>query len=101
MSSGGVKGIAILVVLLALALSVSCSAGSSPKGREVPLPDFVRQSPSEVQEAYRFAVERPDILSFLPCYCGCVYHGDNSNWNCFIDGVDAQGTILFDPHGTT
>ncbi len=56
-------------------------------------------SDSDVWGAYRFAVDNPgDVLDYIPCFCGCVAHGDSDNRDCYIDGFDGQGRPLFDPH---
>jgi hypothetical protein len=38
------------------------------------LPDFVRDTPPQVQEAYRFAIANPDVLKYIPCYCLIFTH---------------------------
>ena len=61
------------------------------------LPDYVT---AEARDAYEFAPARPDILQYLPCYCGCgpiVSH--TSELDYFIDGIEADGTVRFDDHG--
>lgn len=64
------------------------------------LPKFVKAAPAATREAYLYAMERPDVLSYVPCYCGCGEHsGHQSNWNCFIKGRAADGTFVFDDHG--
>ena len=35
---------------------------------EKTLPDFVRAAPPDIQEAYRFAIANPEIVSAFPCY---------------------------------
>jgi hypothetical protein len=63
------------------------------------LPDRVKAAPPVVQEAYRFAVASPNILSKIPCYCGCGNVGHQSNLNCFVKQFNADGSIVFDDHG--
>ena len=62
------------------------------------LPDDLRQAPSTVQEAYRFAVANQELVDQFPCYCGCVHAGHESNLDCYIQEVQADGTIIFDQH---
>lgn len=66
-----------------------------------PLPPFLQTAPTPIQEAYAFAAARPDVLMWLPCYCGCVYQGHSSNLDCFIDGFSANGKPIWDPHAST
>jgi len=55
----------------------------------------------ELRNAYQFAVDRPDVLMYLPCYCGCALHeGHRSNLDCFIKGIDGAGALLFDDHAS-
>jgi hypothetical protein len=101
----------LLVVCLALVLS-ACSAGqvsqtsTGQESQEIELapvsslPDFVRnEAPLHVQEAYRFAAANPDVLAQYPCYCGCDAVGHESNLDCFVKDIQADGTIVFDSHG--
>jgi len=62
------------------------------------LPEKVRSAPPVVQEAYRFAIANPEILSRLPCYCGCVNMGHKSNLDCYIQEFKSDGSIVFDDH---
>lgn len=64
----------------------------------VTIPSFVS---SDIQDAYQFAVAHPEVLQYVPCYCGCGMHsGHRSNLNCYIDGVRADGTVQWDNHAT-
>lgn len=94
-------------MLLALALSivlVACGSGEQTSDREIKLaplldmPEAVQQAPTTVQEAYRFAVANPDLVSQFPCYCGCVNVGHMSNLECYVQETRADGTIVFDSH---
>ncbi len=56
---------------------------------------------TEVKDAYEFALARPDVLKYLPCYCGCGRSGAHANTlDCFIEGVEANGSIRFESHGS-
>ena len=35
------------------------------------LPADIAKAPTEVREAYRFAIANRDTLKYIPCYCGC------------------------------
>jgi len=60
---------------------------------------LVEQSSGRTKEAYQFAAERPDILEFLPCFCGCVTSGHKSNKDCFIKKMGQKGQVVYDQHG--
>lgn len=53
----------------------------------------------DILEAYQFAVEHPDVLNYMPCYCGCYEEdGHTSNTNCFVDNVKGK-TVTLDTMG--
>lgn len=91
------------LVLLALLIGavVYASVGRGGSGSEVPLPDFVARRAPPVQEAYVYAVQHPEVLSHMPCYCGCISVGHHSNADCFVDERLGDGTVRYDPHGST
>lgn len=54
---------------------------------------------SNTLEAYQFAVEHPEVLNYMPCYCGCYEEdGHTSNTNCFVEGVNGN-TVTLDTMG--
>lgn len=57
-----------------------------------------RSAPPIVQEAYRFAVANPEVLSQYPCYCGCGNMGHGSNLDCFVQEFREDGSVVFDDH---
>lgn len=62
------------------------------------MPVEVQNAPVTVKQAYQFAVANPDILSKLPCYCGCGGMGHTSNYSCYLSGEDESGDLAFDGH---
>lgn len=62
------------------------------------LPAFAQKSEPRVQEAYRFAIANPDIMTQIPCYCGCVNMGHKHVRDCFIKNVKPDGSLEFDNH---
>ena len=62
------------------------------------LPPEYRQLPTEVQEAYRFALANPDLLAKIPCYCGCGAIGHMNNHMCYVQRETASGRVLLDRH---
>jgi hypothetical protein len=68
-----------------------------------PLPNvgFAPVRPMDVVRAtYDFAAQHPEILKYVPCYCGCGSQGHKANESCFVARRDAQGNVLeWDTHG--
>ena len=62
-------------------------------------PAAYRSAPESTREAYRYAVARPDVLQWFPCFCGCVSDGHESNLDCFVRTPLAEGRVILDPHG--
>ncbi len=67
----------------------------------IPTPGFASGRPVEVARAvYKFAGEHPEILKYVPCYCGCESTGHGHNESCFVKRRDAKGNVLeWDTHG--
>src|SRR2546423_4550252 len=58
--------------------------------------------PDVVRAAYQFAAEHPEVLSYVPCYCGCERSGHRGNDDCFVAARDAVGDVTqWEPHGMT
>jgi nitrogen fixation-related uncharacterized protein len=62
---------------------------------ESALPEDARKAPPKVREAYRFAIANREVLSQIPCYCGCGAE-HKSDLDCFIKEVRSDGSIVFD-----
>ena len=67
-----------------------------PVTRPLAFPAKVAAAPSDLRELYEFAARRPDVLHYVPCFCGCWRVGHKSSYDCFIDEVRADGTVLTD-----
>jgi hypothetical protein len=53
-----------------------------------------------VQQVYEFAARHPEVLQFMPCYCGCERVGHRGNHDCFVKSRAANGSITqWDEHG--
>jgi hypothetical protein len=68
-----------------------------------PLPSvgFAPVRPMDVVRAtYDFAAQHPEILKYVPCYCGCGSQGHKANESCFVARRDPKGNVLeWDTHG--
>jgi len=72
------------------------TAADTAAAAQAAYPSYVT---SELRDAYEFAVAHPEVLSYMPCYCGCGLTVDHtSNLDCFIAGVASYGRIIFDEH---
>ena len=49
---------------------------------------------------YRFAVEHPEVLTFMPCTCGCGGLGHGSNRACYVKAETAE-RVTFTSHAAT
>jgi hypothetical protein len=102
------------LVLGAAVLATACSGpvrakpSSSPATARPPLaahpirgiwPAEYQAAPQQVQGAYAWAAMHENILRYIPCYCGCVAEGHNSNYDCFVQGAAVNGWITMDLHG--
>jgi hypothetical protein len=67
----------------------------------VELPMFVASAPSEVQVAYLYAVAHPEVLQYIPCFCGCGAVGHRHNGDCYVRTRHANGKVTFTSHAAT
>ena len=77
--------------------------GPHPQDSLPPLPfqAYAPPRPPEVvRAAYKFAAEHPEILGYVPCFCGCERAGHRGNDDCFVKARNAQGDVTqWDEHG--
>lgn len=68
--------------------------------REPEVPWYVTGGNDKVRAAYAFAAAQPDVLRFVPCFCGCGRSdGHRSVLDCFVAGSDLFGRTRYDDHG--
>jgi hypothetical protein len=81
----------------------AAALGPHPQDNLPPLPlqAYAPPRPPEVvSAAYRFAAEHPEILSYVPCFCGCERAGHRGNEDCFVKTRNEKGDVTeWDPHG--
>jgi hypothetical protein len=63
-------------------------------------PDYVKTLPDAWQSAYAYALARPDVLQWLPCYCGCVGMDHRSNLDCFFQRREVEGFYAYEEHAS-
>lgn len=64
-------------------------------------PGHPMSRPPEVLRAtYKFAAEHPEILSYVPCFCGCERSGHRGNEDCFVRARDVNADVIeWNEHG--
>ena len=63
-------------------------------------PAYVRAD-ARVEAAYAYAMAAPQVLQWMPCYCGCGAMGHGSNADCFFKPTMAGLTgITFEEHAS-
>lgn len=67
-------------------------------------PSFLSAAPAAVKQAYVYAADHPEILQYIPCYCGCgsaAHNGGHSdNERCYVVERSADGWMILEPHGS-
>jgi Protein of unknown function with PCYCGC motif len=78
--------------------SSSVSSSDLPPLPQVPFP-AARPMPI-VEAVFRFAAVHPEVLSRMPCFCGCENRGHRHNDDCFVAARDDRGRVTaWEPHG--
>jgi len=120
----GFAGLALITTVLAASQSATATPqktaavrpkaaatttqATTPKGAPIrvsvpPLPNvgFAPVRPMDVVRAtYDFAAQHPEVLKYVPCYCGCGSQGHKANESCFVARRDPKGNVLeWDTHG--
>lgn len=82
---------------------VASAAGSDATGAALPplpsVPYPLPRPPEVVQAVYHFAAQHPEVMSYVPCYCGCERSGHRDNEDCFVSSRDADGRVTWNAHG--
>ena len=67
----------------------------------LPNPGYPPPRPVDHTRAvYEFAAQHPEVLKYVPCYCGCEADGHPHNESCFVKSRDSQGNVTaWDIHG--
>ena len=94
---------ALAAVMILSLLAAACGGGGSPAPQlnmapASQLPAELRSAPASVQEAYRFAIANQELLSQIPCFCGCNAVGHKSNLSCYLVEDGAPGMLEYDYH---
>src|SRR5512139_2252626 len=97
-----VLGLMVIFSALLSACGGNASASANTDGLAMAdmtgMPAEVKSAPMTVQQAYQFAVANPDVMSQIPCYCGCGAMGHTSNYDCYMAGKNEDGSFRYDTH---
>ena len=94
----------LTVSLLITIVAAGCGGSASQPAAglnlapESQLPAQLRSAPANVQEAYRFAIANQELLSQIPCFCGCGAVGHKSNLSCYLVEDGEPGILQYDYH---
>lgn len=67
-----------------------------------PIPDLGFAPPrpiEEVRAVYEFAALHPEVMRYVPCFCGCERSGHQDNEDCFVKARAADGSVTWEAHG--
>jgi Protein of unknown function with PCYCGC motif len=67
----------------------------------IPMSPDAAAAPDVVRAIYEFAARRPDVMRYVPCFCGCERNGHKDNEDCFVSARAADGRPEWDTHGLT
>lgn len=62
-------------------------------------PAYVRSNPA-TEEAYAFALAHPQIVRWMPCYCGCAAMDHGSNLDCYFKHAQPGDRATFEEHAS-
>ncbi|OZM56215.1 hypothetical protein CIB95_12370 [Lottiidibacillus patelloidae] len=64
------------------------------------LPTMLAEKDDSIKEIYLSAAKHPEILRYMPCYCGCsISAGHKDSSACFYSEIREDGSIVWDNHG--
>jgi hypothetical protein len=87
-----------LLVVTTVSIFISGIYFSTLSLKQNKIPGYAQRT-KEVKLAYEFALSNPEVLTKIPCYCGCVRLGHQSVEDCFIKEFKKDGKIVFERHG--
>ena len=79
-------------------------AGPATNGdlSKVVWPDFVTDAGPEVKRLYEFQITNGELMRYMPCFCGCGQNaGHRSNRDCYVQRVNADGSVVLDSMAPT
>lgn len=53
-----------------------------------------------LRTAFEFAARHPEVMHYVPCFCGCERMGHSNNHDCFVSSRNPAGNVTgWEPHG--
>jgi uncharacterized protein with PCYCGC motif len=62
-------------------------------------PEYVSSNPA-TEEAYAYALTHPQIVRWMPCYCGCGAMDHGSNLDCYFKRGTVGTAAVFEEHAS-
>ncbi len=91
----------VFATALVLSLVLVACGSAGPELTLAPverLRDDLQHQYEHIREPYQLALANPEVLSQIPCYCGC--RGAHKNVReCFVREVKPDGTVVWDEMG--
>jgi hypothetical protein len=94
--------LAALVAILAVSATAQSTKPSNLPVLHLPAidPRLLPRPPEVIQAVYRYAAEHPEVLRYVPCFCGCNEMGHRSSEDCFVKRRSNNGTVTeWNEHG--
>ena len=98
LTAGAFLGIGLMLLIM---LALSACGNPSPDLALAPveqLRDDIQQQYDHIRVPYQLALANPEVLSQIPCYCGCRAIHKNVK-ECFVRDVKPDGTVVWDDMG--
>ena len=68
--------------------------------QQLPVPRRSYRGQAEIPKKDTKSAEHPEVLSYVPCFCGCERGGHRGNEDCFVSARDEKGDVTaWEPHG--
>jgi hypothetical protein len=65
-------------------------------------PAWLVQFDPEVRRLYEFQITHGELMRWMPCFCGCGQSsGHRNNRDCYVQAVNADGSVVFDSMAPT
>jgi len=69
---------------------------------KVTWPEWLLELDPEIKQLYEFQILNGPLMRYMPCFCGCQNEdGHQNNRDCYIDTVNADGSVVFDSMAPT
>ncbi len=98
----------MLIFILSLGVTAGCTSlteedyAAVHSENHAPMPETILKASPKLQEVYGLAVNYPNVLEKVPCYCGCDGVGHENNLDCYIAEMGEDQVVMeWDRHGAT